>query len=292
MKFRGIALSFFLVALVAAAFGQKQPAHPEFEVASVKPAAPLVDRVSIGIHVDGAQVHITDYSLADFIRIAYRVKNYQVTGPDSLSDRFDIHAKLPEGATRDQVPEMLQSLLASRFELKLHRDTKEFPVYNLVSVGSDKLKQTAEPLPEDTGGRGGSVDVEVQGGRNGTFANLPGGAGFSFSNNKLVVTKISMASLVDLLGRFLERPVVDKTGLQGGYDMSIDLTPEDYMAMQIRAAISAGVTLPPEALRFLQGATDESLHNGLRSYGLKLETGKAPLEVLVVDHISKTPSEN
>lgn len=291
MKLSGIAIS---LSCAAAVLAQKAPAPVEFEVASVKAAAPLVDRVAIGVHIDGAQVHITDYSLADFIRIAYRVKNYQVTGPDSLSDRFDIHAKLPDGATREQVPEMLQALLASRFELKLHHDTKEFPVYLLTSAGgSSKLQQTAPPIPADTaGGRGGSVDVDVQGSRDGTFATLPGGAGFSFANDKVECTKITMPSLADLLSRFVDRPVVDRTGLAGGYDLSIDLTPDEYRAMMIRAAVSAGVTLPPEALRYMQSVSDDSLYTGLRSYGLKLETGKAPLDVLVVDHISKTPVAN
>ena len=279
--------------LASAAFGQTAPAPLEFEVASVKPAAPLAERVNVGVHVDGAQIHITDYSLTDFIRLAYRVKPYQVTGPDWLSDRFDVHAKLPEGATREQVPEMLKALLASRFELKVHQSTKEFPVYNLVSLGGEKLKQTA---PDDgnggRGGSGGSVDVQVQGGRDGTFAKLPGGAGFSFANDRIECTKISMPVLADLLGRFLDRPVVDRTELKGGYDLKIDLTPEEYRAMMIRGAVTAGVTLPPEALRYMESIGEDSLYNGLRNYGLKLEPSKAALEVLVVDHVLKTPLEN
>lgn len=262
-------------------------------MASVKPAAPLVDRVNIGVHVDGAQVHITDYSLADFIRIAYRVRSYQVTGPDWLSDRFDVHAKLPDGATRDQVPEMLQSLLASRFELKLHHAEKEFPVYKLMVAAPDRLKESAPDKPDEAAAvKGGAVDVNVQGGRDGTFANLGGGSTFSFSNDKLTATKIAPVTLADLLARFVDRPVVDKTELTGRYDLSIDLTTEEYRAMQIRAALSAGVVLPPEAMRFMQGVSDESLFSGLRNNGLKLEPSKAPLEVIVVDHILKTPVSN
>src|SRR5579863_4905075 len=103
----------------------------EFEVASVKPSKGAAERVAVGVHVDGAQVHIADFTLRDYIRVAYRVKLYQVTGPEDLAERFNVDAKLPEGATREQVPEMLQALLASRFELKTHRESKEFPVYAL-----------------------------------------------------------------------------------------------------------------------------------------------------------------
>jgi uncharacterized protein (TIGR03435 family) len=70
------------------------------------------------------------------------------------------------------------------------------------------------------------------------------------------------------------------------------LTQEDYLAMMIRSAIAAGVTIPPEALRLLDGASDDSLHNALRNFGLKLEPSKAPLEVLVIDHILKEPVAN
>ncbi len=131
------------------AFGQTPPARLEFEVASVKPsAAPTIgSSVSVGVKINGAQVHISSLALKDYIRIAYRVKEYQVSGPDWITgERFEIDAKLPDGATREQVPDMLQSLLADRFGLKLHRGSKEFPVYALV-VASGGLKM--KELPHD-----------------------------------------------------------------------------------------------------------------------------------------------
>ncbi len=104
------------------------PKEPSFEVASVRPSQPTTDRVDIGLHLDGAQVRIVSLPLRDYIARAYRLKLYQVTGPDWLSsEKFDVNAKLPEGSTSDQIPEMLQALLAERFQLKLHRDTKELP---------------------------------------------------------------------------------------------------------------------------------------------------------------------
>ncbi len=96
-------------------------------------------------------------SLADLIRIAYRVKAYQVQGPDWMSQqRFEIQAKIPEGAAEDKVPEMLQALLAERFKLVIHRDRKELPVYALI-VGKNgpKLTLASEkpdaPLPDSPG---------------------------------------------------------------------------------------------------------------------------------------------
>ena len=134
--------------------------------------------------------------------------------------------------------------------------------------------------------------MSASGGRGGVSVNFGKGSSFTFADNKLEAKKLTMTAFADLLARFVDRPVVDRTELKGSYDFTIDLTPEDYMAMMIQSAVSAGVKLPPEALRFLDGATDDSLHNALRNFGLKLEPTKAPLEVLVIDRILKTPVAN
>src|SRR5438067_3530578 len=99
-----------------------QSAKPEFEVASVRPSAQADNtQVKVGLHVDGAQVSVTYLSLKDYIRIAYKIKDYQISGPDWLaSEHFDVAGKLPEGAPRDQVPDMLKALLEDRFKLKTH----------------------------------------------------------------------------------------------------------------------------------------------------------------------------
>jgi uncharacterized protein (TIGR03435 family) len=101
-----------------------------------------------------------------------------------------------------------------------------------------------------------------------------------------------MEILADAIGRFVERPVVDMTELKGTYDLTLELTPEEYRTLLIRMALSAGVNLPPEALKLLEGASDETLFKGLQALGVKLESRKAPLEVLVIDSVSKTPIEN
>ena len=138
-----------LLALSGIVFAQSS----EFEVASIKPSAPVVDRVNVGVHVDGAQVRCTYLSLKDYIRMAYNVKDHQIVGPDWLgSDRFDIAAKVPEGG-RDKIREMLQSLLKDRFHMKFHSDSKEFPVYALV-VGKGGPKMKESPLdPEEAATR-------------------------------------------------------------------------------------------------------------------------------------------
>jgi uncharacterized protein (TIGR03435 family) len=279
-----------------AAFGQAPaPVKKEFEVASVRLSQPSSTQVNVGVHVDGAMVACTALSVKDFIQIAYQVKNYQVEGPEWIAgERFDVNAKLPEGATRSDVPAMIQALLADRFGMKMHRESKDFPVYGLVvAKGGHKMKET--PLDDEAevsaGGRG-AVNVAVSGGRNGVNLNFGRGSFFNFADNKIEGKKLSMLQFADTLARFVDRPVVNMTDLNGTYDFTLTFTPEDFRAMQIRAAIAAGVVLPPEALRLLEGATGDSLFSTIQTVGLKLESRKAPLEVLVIDSIRKTPTEN
>jgi uncharacterized protein (TIGR03435 family) len=266
----------------------------EFEVASIRPSAPpsAGGSVQVGLHVDGAMIRINYLDLKDYIAMAYDLKLYQVTAPDwvgSDSERFDISAKLPEGAKRDQVGKMLQALLQDRFQLKTHMDSKEFPVYALV-LGKNALK-LKESAPEDDA-TPGQVNVSAGGSRAGVSVNLGNGAFFSFANNQLEAKKLTMPSFTDTLSRFMDRPVVDMTNLTGHYDFALNVTEDDYRAMLIRSAVAAGVNLPPEALRVLDNATDESLFAALEGAGLKLERRKEPLPVLVVDHMEKTPTSN
>ncbi len=244
----------------------------------------------MGLHIDGAMVRINYLSLGEYIAMAYALKLHQVVGPDWLaSERYDISAKLPEGSKRDQVAKMLQALLQNRFQLKSHSDSKEFSVYALVpGKGALKLKESAL---DDTDAAG-TTNVAASGGRGGVSASLGNGASFAFSNNQFEGKKLTMLSFADTLTRFMDRPVVDMTNLKGNYDFVLKLTPEDYMAMLNRSAITAGVNLPPEALRALDNASDESLFSSVEALGLRLEKRKAPLPVLVVDHMEKAPTSN
>ena len=160
---------------------------PAFEVASIKPAAPLnrgqifSGQAHAGMKVDAARVDIGSMSLADLIRVAYRVKPYQISGPDWMaSERFDVLAKLPEGASSGQVPEMLQALLAERFKLAVHRESKEHAVYALV-VGKNGPKLKESPPDADApattddanpqvrlSGRGENMSVSITGAEIGT----------------------------------------------------------------------------------------------------------------------------
>jgi uncharacterized protein (TIGR03435 family) len=227
--------------------------------------------------------------------MGYSVKLNQISGPDWITtDRFDIAATLPEGSRPDQVPSMMQTLLEDRFELKTHREKKEFPVYAL-RVSSGGLKMTE--VPGDPGVEQSDAKIAQtftrQGSGRGISLDLGQGSSVNFANNRFEAKKLTMASLAGMLERFLERPVVDLTGVNGSYDIAIDLSPEDYRMMLIRAATAAGLVMSPDALRALDGSlTPASLFDGLARFGLKLEAHRAPLDVLVVDSIRKTPTEN
>lgn len=271
----------------------------QFEVASVRPSAPPgPERMDVGVHIDGQQVRITALNLKDYISAAYKVKLYQIEGPEFMgSERFDITGKVPAGASGDQVPEMLKSLLADRFKLKAHMEKKDFPVYVLVvAKGGLKMKESA-PLDPDADApgekpKGPAVNVTGGGGRGGVHIEYGHGSFFTMADNKFIARKLPMSSFVEVLARFEDKPVVDMTGLTGSYDFDLEFTQEDYMAMLMRSAIAAGVNLPPEALRMMSGASGDSLLSALDKLGLKLENRKSPLDMLVVDHIEKAPTEN
>ena len=143
-------VSALLVSLPA--LSQTAPPRPEFEVASIRPSGPQPpSTLGIGLHIDGAQVTFNYLALRDYIAMAYDLKNYQISGPDWLATtRFDIAGKVPAGTGRDQVRPMLRSLLEDRFQMKTHRDTKEFAVYALVvAKGGPKMKES--PLDPEGG---------------------------------------------------------------------------------------------------------------------------------------------
>jgi uncharacterized protein (TIGR03435 family) len=288
-----------ILALLAAAVSA-QTQRPEFEVASIKPSPDQVpQRIQIGVHVDGAQVHISYYSLRDYIRTAYRLKDYQIVGPDWLTAvRFDVDAKLPDGATRPQVPEMLQSLLAARFELTSHRGAKDLPIYGLVvASGGSKLQESAadpdNPPPADPDKAPRNVTASANGGaRGGGSVNLGNGSYYSIQIDRFEAKKLTMPVFTESISRFLDRPVIDATGLKAAYDFVLPITPQDYRVMMVRAALTMGISLDSDDLRTLDSASDASIHRGLAALGLKLEQRKSPVETLVVDHALRTPTEN
>ena len=283
--------SISLIAFASSAiFGQ---ARPEFEVASIRPSAGQgQERVAVGLHMDGSHARIATFAVREFIAMAYRVKSYQVSGPDWIStQRFDINATLPAGSTADNIPEMLQTLLADRFQLKMHRDKKDFPVYALV-MGKGPLKLKEDAPDADSDDSKGSLNIAGSGSANGVSVSIGHGIYYTFADNKFEGKKMSMDILANMLERYVDRPLVNMTDLKGSYDLTITLTPEDYQAMLIRAAVNSGVVLPPQALRLMEGNNAASLFDAVQQVGLKLDARKAPLDFLVVDQVLKTPTEN
>lgn len=319
---RGIGAGLAL-AMAALAQTPAAPAPRSFDVASIKPAPPLTPelvasgKLHAGLSIDGARVDIGFLSLSDLIRAAYKLKSYQVTGPDWLSgQRFDILAKMPEGATKDDVPQMLQALLVERFKLTVHRETKEHSVYALM-VGKNglKMKEAAAdadtPPPAEEAKKGGIVvgagsnQVRVNPSSDGKGATISGGgagqAKMSMGPNgtmHMEFKKMPMEGLIEMLSRFVDRPVVDMTELKGNYEVALDLTMEDLKNVA-RASGMAGMMMgmggPGEAGRAPADAASDptgSIFTSIQQLGLKLESKKAPIDILVIDRVEKMPTEN
>jgi uncharacterized protein (TIGR03435 family) len=279
-----------LTALAAAAvLAQNQPARVEFEVASVKKSPPPAPgQFNLGIHIDGGMVSCTYFSLKNYIAMAYNVPDARIIGPEWLdSERFDVVAKIPSGS-REQLRAMVQSLLADRFKMVSHKDSKEFPVYALiVNKGGLKLKESA-PDPElDNALAKGNVAVDVAGGRGGTTVNLGPGSYLTYGLNSVEGKRVTIASLVDSLSRFVDRPVIDNTNLTAKYDLKLNYSLDELRAL-VRASGSDPRTIPD-----IPGMDPTiSIFGSLEAIGLKLDPRKAPLDVIVVDHIERIPTEN
>lgn len=275
---------------------------PHFEVASVKPAAPLTPGPGLRIGPSGGpgtsdpgQVTYRSMPLKFLLTLAYGVKNYQITGPGWLdTERYDIIAKIPPDTNKEQFALMLQSLLADRFNLTLHRETKDLPLYELVVAKSGpKLKPyvddpNAAPMPPP--------GTPLQMGKDG-FPKIPPGANIMMMMNgriRMGASKQTIARLADTLSGQLGKPVVDKTGLTGEYDFTLDFSTEGLAQPGFAPPPppppgAAGGPTPGPALDqdapTLLAAVQEQL-------GLKLDSKKGPLDLLVIDHADKVPTEN
>jgi uncharacterized protein (TIGR03435 family) len=282
-------LLFTLLSSIAA-FGQSPSTRPEFEVASVKKSAPIMPgQVNIGVHIDGAMIRCSSLPMRSYIRMAYHVNDYQVLGPDWLAtENFDIAAKLPDGATRSQVPEMMQSLLADRFKLVLHRDKKEFPVYALVvAKNGPKLKGSPPDSSAQAGpGAKGAVDMNVTTGPGGGVIDMGNGSSIGYSRDHLEAKKVTLSALAGAVERLLDRPVVDMTGISGTYDFSLEYSWDEVRSL-VRSTSRGATELSARA-----DDPGHSVFTSLEAVGLKLEPRKAPIEVVVVDSIERTPTEN
>jgi uncharacterized protein (TIGR03435 family) len=276
-----------LLLVSAGAVAQKPDARPQFEVASIRPTEPGPESwQKIGVHIDGAMVRCAALSLRDYIGMAYGVKTAQISGPAWLADaKFDISAKLPDGATRAQMPGMMQALLAERFNLEFHRESKEFPVYVLtLGKGPLKLKESA-PDP-DAPAPAGNIDVTVRGVNNGSVVSLGGGSSITGTRGTVEGKRVTIRQLLDSIERYLDRPAVDMTGLHGVYDVTIQYSLDELR--NVLRASGSSVTIPDAAADQFPG----SIPRSFEALGLKLEARKAPLDILVIDRMEKTPTQN
>lgn len=306
------------VLILRAAFGQATTERLTFDVASIKPFSPPQPGAGGGRGggfffgrgggpgtPDPGRVNWTGASLRDLLTTAYDVKRYQVTGPAWLdSERYEIVAKVPAGATKEQVNVMWQNLLADRFGVVLHRESKEFQVEELTEAkGGSKLKETeldaaAQAAGPPTGPPSGPPKLDKNG-----FPELPGpgqiimiGPGPTGQMVAHLVAKArTMADLTDLLGNQLNKPVVNKTGLTGKYDYAIEYTPDlNGLPLPPPPPGAGGPGAGPAAAPGGDAAEPGSnlVSAVQQQLGLKLTTAKAKLDVLVIDKAEKVPTEN
>jgi uncharacterized protein (TIGR03435 family) len=242
---------------------------PSFEAASVKPAPPQTGpgfRVSMG--GDPGRINYRNASFKQLVTKAYGLKDYQVSGPAWIeTERYDVTATMPRDTPKETMQLMLQNLLAERFQLRLHRESKELPAYALVvAKGGPKLKE-AEAAPGAANPKGGMMIMR------------PG---------KLEANGMDLGAFANLLANMVGRPVLDMTELKGTYDCTLEFTMDGLGMPMMRMATvhTEGGEAPPES-------SGPSLFTALQEQlGLKLEGRKAPLDILVIDSAEKIPTEN
>lgn len=334
-----IQLGWILVTAAALTCGvqavQAQTPQPKaFEVASVRPAPPLdMQKVAmdiqagkmpnIGMHISGLRAEYHYVTLRDLITAAYKAKPGQVTGPAWLAgDHFDIAATMPEGSTRDDAPAMLQTLLAERFKLVVHRETKDHNVLALVvAKGGPRMKESpgeAADINTDEPLKPGEMQMDTPDGPARMTINKNGAGATMNLGKKGIITygmdpqtgmlqmkssKTTMAALADMLTQLMTQmgggsgtQVVDMTGLTANYEVSMEFSIQDMVA----AARAQGMDIPggagpsprEAAVASDPGSGGTTIAHAVDAMGLKLEQRKAPVEQIVVDSAEKAPTEN
>jgi uncharacterized protein (TIGR03435 family) len=245
---------------------QSKPPRPEFEVASLKPNTAGLPGYSVRVLPAGLTAR--NINLKRLIAIGYSVTDYQIFGSLAWleSAGFDIEARSAGPTDLPRVRPMVQSLLDDRFKLKFHRETREMPIFSLTMAkaegkpGPGLVESTAGPCEPVTSQSAPSAAAC------GTVTPGPG---------RIRGLRGRISQLADRLATILGRPVVDKTGLTGSYDITLTYTPDPSM----------GQPMPPGA------ASDDpgpSLFTAMQEQlGLKLTAGKGPVEVIVVDGAEK-----
>ena len=255
-----------------------------FDAASVKMAPPEptgMTRVDGGVgEKDSSQVIYRNISITNLLGRAYGPHaSWQIAGPDWLdSQRYDVMAKIPVGTTKDQFAAMLQNLLAERFGMKLHHESREFKAYNLVT-GKDgaKLRVSSPytpamvPAPDDP-------DHDKDGfpilNRKGSMTYFTSHNGMSVA--RMVAREQPVSVLLTPLRLELRALVTDQTGLTGTYDFRLEYSPA---VLQQMAGENGELQAP-------------GLLTAIRTLGLGVVETKAMQDVLVIDHIERTPTAN
>lgn len=240
--------------MAVAAWGQ-DAGGLQFEAATIRlhtVATPSTGRS--GIEETPGLIRIENLSLKAIIREAYGVRDFQFAGPgwlDSVS--FDITAKPPGGYRHEQLQPLLRNLLASRFKLAVHHESKEVAGFALVAgKGGHKLQESSQPR--------------------GFFTVRPG---------LIEGPRISTVQLAGALARMVGRPVADQTGLAALYEIKLEWAPE------------AAATVPGGDERSNPAEPALSLFTALQDQlGLKLEAQKVTVDTVIVDHVERVPSEN
>lgn len=333
MTCRALALLLFAASLSnsGAARAQTPSATPSFDVATVKPAAPLDlaklradaqagKMPNFGPHVDASRADYIYMTPRQLIAIAYHVKEYQISGPDWLRDEhFDIEATLPDGANRDDVPAMLQSLLKERFKLAAHKSTEEHKVLALVvAKGGPKLKEVPAPAALDVNAplKPGEQQMDGPDGPVRILRHPDGSMTFNLGDRGTVINRVNtqtqsldiesnsvtLSGFADILTRVLQLgnqsgpQVVDQTGLKGYYEITTEISFADLMsgmrAFNRGAPSSNSDANANPAAAASDPAGEPTVFASVEKLGLKLEERKAPVEQLVIDHMEKTPTEN
>jgi uncharacterized protein (TIGR03435 family) len=270
--------------------GQTADGQPTFEVASVRPAPPYMEGQDVQMRGgpgtdDPGQFTAPRASLMSLLATTYGVARDQISGPDWLTtELYSVAAKIPPNTTKDRFNLMLQNLLAERFHLTLHHGTKDFTVYELVvAEGGPKMTASAnQPAPDRKG-----------------FPVLPPGRRMAINFNIQPVRatcRETMAQFAEHLGGWVNMSngdgivrgsppaphVIDKTGLTGEFDFTLEFAGSVFFANSPEANAAGD-----------QGGHGLSLFAALeKQLGLKLEKKKAGLDVLVIDHVDKVPTEN
>jgi uncharacterized protein (TIGR03435 family) len=326
-----------LLLLCTSLFAQT-PEKLAFEVASIKPAPSLMQlaadvqsgKARLGMRVDGARLDLNFVSLRDIITGAFKVKPNQISGPDWLiSQRFEIHAKLPEGATKEQIPEMLQTLLVERFKLTFHRENREQSVYALiVSKSGLKMKEAVEepatpppaeeaaktPAPNEKDGKElmsvdtpeGSMKMKQQGNTISMNAGKAGSMRMVMGENgsmSMEFPKLKMPEFAELLTQFTDRQVVDMTELTSAYQIALELPKEEIINLakkmmpeiaMMTGGSAPGGAAPSTGLGGVEASdpSGSSVFQAVQQLGLKLDSRKVPTDMVIIDHIEKDPTED